>query len=78
MKQAKLMTQLVEWQDELMLTTEGLSKRWGVPRGTLENWRCFGVGPSYIKLGKAKKSKILYRMADIMLYEKNHKYKKVD
>lgn len=32
---------------------------------TLERWRCFGEGPSFLKLG----GRVLYRLSDVQAYE---------
>lgn len=65
-------------QREVMLTTDDLAARWCVSRGTLENWRWAGTGPTYIKLGGSKKSMILYRLSDILEFEREHTYKRVE
>ncbi|WP_143264176.1 helix-turn-helix transcriptional regulator [Amycolatopsis kentuckyensis] len=47
------------------LTTPQLSKRWGIPEGTLIHWRKVGRGPKYYKLGRH----VRYREADIQKFE---------
>lgn len=54
---------------EPMYTTIGLAKRWHIHPGTLEAWRSAKKGPPYIKMGKGKRSKILYRISDITKWE---------
>jgi hypothetical protein len=39
--------------------------------GTLRNWRMKGIGPSYIKAGKA----ILYRVTDLESWERRNAVK---
>lgn len=57
------------------LTTDQLAARWGMSPQTLENWRSKKPrkGPDYIKLGEAKSAIVVYRVADIVLYERRHK-----
>ena len=52
-------------QDPTFLGQGALARRWGLSERTLERWRCFGEGPSFLKLG----SKVLYRLADIEAFE---------
>ena len=42
-----------------------LSRRWGFSPRTLEGWRWFGKGPTFIKAG----GKVLYRLEDIEAFE---------
>ena len=66
---------------KIFLTPKQLSERWdGSPSvGTLSNWRYFGVGPRYVKLGNGgKNSSIKYAVSEIEKYERkliraNHK-----
>jgi hypothetical protein len=39
--------------------------------GTLRNWRMKGIGPSYVKLGKA----IVYRVVDLESWERSNSIK---
>ena len=55
------------------LTTDELALRWSLNKGTLRNWRSFGMGPQYIKLGKGKPAKVLYPLVSILDYEKKCK-----
>ena len=52
-----------------LLTTEELSQRWKLHAKTLPNWRVKKIGPAYIKLGEGKKSKVLYRIEDVVAFE---------
>ncbi|MBF0423413.1 MAG: helix-turn-helix domain-containing protein [Magnetococcales bacterium] len=45
-----------------------LARRWGINPKTLQNWRCKGIGPPYIKIG----GHILYRQEEIDAYEADH------
>lgn len=56
--------------DDEHLTAEDLEKRWKgeVVVGTLANWRSAGIGPSYIKVGRA----VLYPMRAVLDYERKN------
>lgn len=47
------------------LTSEELAARWDVKESTVGQWRWFGKGPSYLKLGTL----VLYRIKDIEKFE---------
>lgn len=53
----------------VMLTPVELAKRWRMDVRTLSNWRTQGKGPPFIKIGKGRNGKILYRLVDIKDYE---------
>lgn len=50
------------------LTPKETAARLRVAVGTLANWRVFGGGPRFIKIGK----KILYPLAEIEAFEQSH------
>lgn len=52
------------------LTPEEVSKRYrdAVTVGTLENWRALGIGPSYIKVGKA----VLYPVEELNAWDRQN------
>lgn len=52
-----------------ILTTQQLAERWSMSVGTLQNWRLKAKGPSYIKLGEGRATKVLYRLDDIVEFE---------
>ncbi|WP_150291003.1 helix-turn-helix domain-containing protein [Sphingobium estronivorans] len=56
--------------DDKFLTPEEVSKRYRdtVTVGTLENWRALGIGPSYIKVGKA----VLYPIEELEAWDRNN------
>lgn len=39
--------------------------RLGVSASTMRSWRCRGIGPSFIKMGRGKKSPVRYTSSDI-------------
>lgn len=44
-----------------------VAKRWGFSPRTLENWRCRGEGPRFLKIG----GKVVYRLQDVEAFEQN-------
>lgn len=56
--------------EDLMLTPYDLSKRWAwaVRPRTLQNWRSTRKGPPFTKVSS---SAVLYRLADIVKYERD-------
>jgi predicted site-specific integrase-resolvase len=44
-----------------------VAKRWGFSPRTLENWRCRGEGPRFLKIG----GKVVYRLEDVEAFEQN-------
>jgi len=57
---------------DINLTATQLAERWSLSTGTLENWRGQNKGPAFIKLGESKGARILYRMSDVLSFEKLH------
>ena len=53
------MTQHVLW------TQEQLAQHWLVSEGTLERWRCEGIGPVFLKI----RGHVRYRLSDIIDFE---------
>ncbi len=47
------------------LISKELAARWGVRETTLSQWRWFGKGPPFLKLGTL----VLYRMKEIKRFE---------
>jgi hypothetical protein len=37
----------------------------GIKPSTMRSWRCRGVGPSYVKLGRGKKAAVRYDRRDL-------------
>ncbi len=48
-----------------------LARRWGINPRTLQNWRCKGRGPSYLKIG----GHIMYSQDEIDAFEAKHRVK---
>lgn len=51
------------------LTGEELAKRWQMSKDTLANWRLVNKGPPWIKPGGGTRSRVLYKMEDILAFE---------
>ena len=52
----------------MFLTTIEVAERLRISRRTLERMRVDGTGPRYIKVGPGKKSRVLYREADVVAW----------
>lgn len=52
---------------QAFLTPQALAQRWAgvVTTGTLANWRCKGVGPSFTKLG----GRVVYPISKVEAWE---------
>jgi hypothetical protein len=57
-----------------LLSTKEAAHILGIPDGTLRQWRCLGVGPTYIKLGDGKKSIVRYAVQDVEQYIHERKH----
>ena len=58
-----------------LLTTESLAKRWGINPLTLDRWRLERTGPKFLCF-KTNDTEILYRIADIIEYERSGEVEK--
>ena len=52
------------------LTAKDLAKRWNVHEGTIKNWRWQNKGPKYYKIGEGIKARVIYKLKDVIAYEK--------
>jgi len=50
---------------EALLSSRQVAEEWGVTDKMLEQWRWYGKGPSYIKLGTGTKAIVRYRRKDV-------------
>lgn len=50
---------------EPCLTSEDLATRWDLKEATIGQWRWFGRGPSFLKIGTL----VLYRIEDVEEFE---------
>jgi len=42
-----------------------LAERWRLSEGSLERWRCEGIGPVFLKI----KGRVVYRIEDVEAFE---------
>ena len=54
---------------EEYLTEKELAALWNVGVNTLQKWRCYGVGPKYIK----RVGRIVYHRDDLIEFEREQK-----
>ena len=52
------------------LTTQELATRWRLDPKTLSNWRVKRIGPPWTKLGGGRNGKVVYAIAEILVFEK--------
>lgn len=59
-----------------VLSTQELSERWGgiIQPGTIENWRQQKKGPKFVKLGKGKTAPVIYRLRDVIAFERSSEW----
>ncbi|MCG6557637.1 helix-turn-helix domain-containing protein [Ruegeria sp. 1NDH52C] len=55
-------------QDDTLLSTKLLSRRWNIAPRTLERWRAEGRGPQFVRIGRH----VRYRQTDIQAFEAKH------
>lgn len=55
--------------DQLLSSREAAAYL-GVTSDTLDNWRCQGRGPAFIKTSPTRKGKVFYRAGDIAAWQK--------
>jgi hypothetical protein len=48
-----------------LMTDSLAAARLGISPTTLRSWRCRGIGPQYIKLGRGKKAAVRYHPHDL-------------
>lgn len=55
-----------------MLTPDELAARWRMNVKTLSNWRAYGRGPRFLKLGIGRNTRVLYPESDVLDYEREN------
>jgi hypothetical protein len=48
-----------------LLTEAEVAPLLGVSPATLRSWRCRGIGPTYVKMGRGTKSPVRYNRVDL-------------
>ena len=54
---------------DTLLTSREAAIYLGVTSETLDNWRCKGRGPAFIKTTPSPRGKVLYRVSDIAAWQ---------
>lgn len=55
-----------------LLTPEQVAARYGITPASLANWRLAGKGPAYIRLGSGPRARVMYRVDDVIQWEKQN------
>ena len=55
---------------QLLLNSREAAAYLGVTSDTLDNWRCQGRGPAFIKTSPTRRGKVMYRVSDITEWQK--------
>jgi predicted DNA-binding transcriptional regulator AlpA len=58
-------------EPETAFTEKELAEKWNLSRKTLQSWRLKGLGPRFIKMGKA----VRYLELDVYAFEKENSKK---
>lgn len=48
-----------------LLTDKAAAEFLGISPSTMRSWRCRGIGPHFVKLGRGKKSAVRYDLRDL-------------
>lgn len=62
--------------DKLM-TPKELAERYNMTQESLANWRLAGKGPAWIRLGSGKRPRVMYRMTDVLTWEKQNEQRAI-
>jgi hypothetical protein len=49
-----------------------VAQRYGMTPESLANWRREGKGPPYVRLGNGKRPRVMYRVDDVLEWERLH------
>ncbi|WP_155891325.1 helix-turn-helix transcriptional regulator [Oleidesulfovibrio alaskensis] len=60
--------------EKLLFNTKEVAELTGIPKATLEVWRCRGQGPKYVKLSNG----VYYRKHTLLQYFEAHEVKTAD
>jgi hypothetical protein len=55
---------------DTLLTEQQLAERWHVSQRTLRRWRSTAKLPAHIRIGHPVVGRVLYRLADVLVFEK--------
>jgi hypothetical protein len=54
---------------DTLLTEQQLAERWRVSQRTLRRWRSTARLPAHIRIGHPVVGRVLYRLADVLVFE---------
>lgn len=54
---------------DTLLTEKQLAERWRVSQRTLRRWRSTARLPAHIRIGHPVVGRVLYRLADVLVFE---------
>lgn len=63
--------------DEMLMTVDQTSVYLGVSTSTLNHWRSSGRGPRFVKLDRASRAAVRYRLADLRTYVQSRTFSSV-
>jgi hypothetical protein len=55
--------------NDTLLTEQQLAERWRVSQRTLRRWRSTARLPAHIRIGHPVVGRVLYRLADVLVFE---------
>lgn len=58
--------------DRDLLHPRQVAERYGITPETLSNWRRERKGPKWIKLGTGPRPRVMYRIADVLEWERRN------
>lgn len=56
-----------------LLHPNQVAQRYGITPETLSNWRRERKGPHFIRLGTGKRPRVMYRLDDVLEWERKQK-----
>lgn len=59
---------------EILISSRDAAAYVGVTPETLENWRCKGIGPAFLKTSPTRRGKVMYRLSDITAWQEANLY----
>lgn len=60
-----------------LMTPQEVASRYKMTPESLANWRREGKGPAWIRLGLGKRPRVMYRMSDLIEWEKANEQRTV-
>jgi DNA-binding transcriptional MerR regulator len=60
--------------NDTLLTEQQLAERWRVSQRTLRRWRSTARLPAHIRIGHPVVGRVLYRLADVLVFEERSRW----